>query len=184
MNKTKDILQAEKQFDDFTKNVQDLTLDQMNKAKVEEIEPQTKIAQRDMDKKPDIYLKPFRSYPSKEKFNENYRKAYEYAREYVHFIAENHEVVGEEIHIGALKKFPGTPVEEWKVPVNKPVWAPRMVAERIADCQYHRLQMVDRPTEMSGNMTFYGQMVVDTTKNRLNALPVSTGRSVFMGKVA
>src|SRR5271157_5840236 len=98
-------------FDQFEKNVNDMTLDRMNKAPKEDVEPQTKIAQKDMEKSKDIYLKPKRSIGSREKFNEDYRKEYEFAKEYVHFIAEHREIIGEAIEMWT-KPFPGLPAEE------------------------------------------------------------------------
>lgn len=179
---------AGKKFDEFEKNIKDLTLDRMNQAPVAETEPQTRLSQKDLAKAKDIYLKPKRTYPpgvnpktgEREKFNERFRDEYNYQREYVCFIAEHNEIRGETIEL-TLKKFPGTPIEDWAIPVNKPVWAPRMVAERISECKYHRLSMVDRPTNEADGMTFYGTIVADNTVNRLDARPASTNKSIFVG---
>jgi len=74
------------------------------------------------------------------------------------------------------------PAEEWKVPVNKPLWAPRYVAERIKGCKYHRLVMQQSTsTSADGMGQYYGSMVADTTIQRLDAIPMSTRKSVFMG---
>ena len=177
---------AEKKFDEFDQTVKDLTLDRMNQAPLEEKEPQTKLSQKEIARSKDVYLKPKRSYPpgvnpktgEREKFNERFRDEYNYQREYVCFIAENNEIIGETIEL-SLKKFPGTPIEDWSIPVNKPVWAPRMVAERISECKYHRMKMVDRQVQDAGGMEFYGTMVVDNTVSRLDARPATTGKSVF-----
>lgn len=176
----KELDRVEQQFNEFEQQVKDLTQDRMNEAPKLEMESQTKMSQREISKSQDIYLKPFRTISSREKFNEEYRDAYNFDREYVRFIAENHEVIGENIELW-IKKYPGTPAEEWKVPVNKPVWAPRMVAERIAGCFYHRLSMKDSSVIGSDGMgTYHGQMVIDNTVQRLNALPATTKKSVFL----
>lgn len=168
------------QFDDFNNQVQELTLDRMNQAPKQDVEPQTKLSQSEIQKSKDIYLKPTRSIGSKEPFNEKWREQYNFAKEYVQFIAENKEILGEDIEIWT-KPFPGLPAEFWRVPVNKPVWGPRYLAENIRDRKYHRLTMDNRPTSSDGNMTYYGNLIVDNTIQRLDAYPVSTRRSVFTG---
>lgn len=46
----KELEKCEEQFKAFDENIQQLTLDRMNQAPKEDVEPQTKIAQRDLDK--------------------------------------------------------------------------------------------------------------------------------------
>jgi hypothetical protein len=168
------------QFQAFDKNVQELTQDRMKAAPKEEVEPQTKIAQSDLDKKKDIYLKPHKTISCKEKFNEKFREDYNFKKEYVHFIAENHEIIGESLDLWT-RPFPGMPAEEWKVPTNTPVWGPRYLAEQIKSCSYHRLKMQQTTTGGDGMGQYYGSMAVDTTVQRLDAIPVSSKKSIFMG---
>ena len=73
------------------------------------------------------------------------------------------------------------PAEFWQVPTNKPVWGPRYLAEQIKRKFYHRLMMENKQTEAGDGMTYYGQMAVDTTVQRMDARPVSTRKSIFMG---
>ena len=177
----KELDKAQDQFDKYDEQVKSLTLDQMNKAPKQDVEPQTKIAERDMSKMNDVYLKPIRTISSKERFNERFREAYDFDKEYVHFIAENREVLGETIELWT-KPYPGLPAENWKVPVNKPLWGPRYLAEQIKRKSYHRLRMDE--TKGAGSDSagqYYGQFVVDEVINRLDARPVSTRKSVFMG---
>lgn len=177
----KELDKVEKQFQAFDENVKSLTQDRMNAAPLKEEEAQTKISQKDLEKSQGIYLKPTRSIGSREKFNENYRKDYEFASEYVNFIAENKEIIGETIDLWT-KPFAGVPAQEWKVPVNTSVWGPRFVAERIKGCRYHRLIMKQNTNAGSDGMgQYYGAMAVDTTVQRLDAIPVSSRKSVFMG---
>jgi len=180
----KELDRLEKDFDKYDEQVKSLTLDEMNKAPALSHEPQTKIALRDIDKKPDIYLKPERTIGGIEKFNEEFRAEYNYQKEYVHFIAENHEIIGETIECWT-KRFPGVPGEFWKVPVNKPVWGPRYLAEQLATRKYHVLSM-DQTQKVAddGYTQMYGMMVAKQTKQRLNATPVIKQRSVFMGATA
>jgi hypothetical protein len=177
----KELEKVEKQFEEFDSQVKEMTLDRMNMAPKQDVELQTKISQKELEKNKDIYLKPKRVVSSREKFNEDYRKQYEFDKEYVYFVAENHEVIGETINMWT-KPYAGMPAEEWEIPCNKPVWAPRYVAEQIKRKCYHRLVMNESSiTSMDGKGQYFGQMVVDTTIQRLDARPVSTKKSIFMG---
>lgn len=179
VNKEMDKLEA--QFDAFDKNVKDLTQDRMNAAPKQETEEQTKLSSKEIAKTTDVYLKPSRSIGSREKFNERFRDEYNFAKEYVQFIAENAEIKGDKMEIWT-KPFAGCPAEFWEVPPNKPVWGPRHLAEQLKRCAYHRLIMQQNSMNSSDGMgTYYGQLAVDTTIQRLDARPVSSRKSVFMG---
>ena len=183
---------AEKQFEAFNDNVKEMTHDRLNAAPKEEVEQQTKMSNREMQNSKDIYLKPKRSLPPgmdpksgyKEKFNEKFRNDWNFAKEYVQFIAENREIIGENIELWT-KPFPGIECEFWEVPVNKPVWGPRYLAEKIKKCTYHRLKMDEQRASNllnSDSMGAYtGAIAVDTVVQRLDAYPVSQKKSVFMG---
>lgn len=178
----KELDKAQEQLDKFDTEVKEMTMDRMNMAPKADVEPQTKISQKDLEKSKDIYLKPKRFVACRDKFNEAYRSDYEFSKEYVHFIAENHEIIGETIDLWT-RPFAGMPAEEWEVPVNKPVWGPRYLAEQIKRKYYHRMVMrqTASDSDQRGNQ-YYGQMAVDTTIPRLDARPASSGRkSVFMG---
>lgn len=171
---------AQKQFDEFDENIKQMTHDRLSAAPKQEVEPQTKMAQSDIAKSKDIYLKPVKAIGSKEKFNENYRDQYNFAKEYVQFFAENKEIIGETLEFWT-KPFAGVPAEYWEVPCNKPLWAPRYVAEQIKRASYHRFTMQNTITQSTGFGEMYGSMAVDTTIQRLDAIPVSQKRSIFMG---
>jgi len=171
---------AEAKFDEFNEEVKSMTLDRMNQTAVEEREPQTKISSRDAQRMKVVVLKPSRSLPSKERFNEKYRKEFEYASQHVLFTAENNEVIGEKIEKWT-KEFPGQDCEFWEIPVNTLVEGPRYLAESIKKARYHRLVMQDRTTSSDGMGQYYGAMAVDKTIQRLDAHPVSSDRSIFMG---
>lgn len=170
----------EKQFDAFDKNVKELTLDRMNEAPKQELEPQTKLASSEIEKTKDIYLKPHKSIGCRDKFNEKFREDYNYDKEYVQFIAENNEIRGDMIEMWT-RPYGGMPAEFWQVPVNKPVWGPRYLAEQIKRCSYHRLVMQQTSTQSNSIGQFYGTMAADTTIQRLDARPVSSRKSIFMG---
>lgn len=176
----KELDKAQQQFEAFDKQVKDLTLDRMNETKKEEVEPQTKLSSKEIEDSSKIWLKPKRSIGSRDKFNEKFREELNFQKEYVQFIAENKEIVGEAIEIWT-RPFGGMSAEYWEVPVNKPVWGPRYLAEQIKRKYYHRLKTEDKVTSNSSMGQMYGQMVVDTTVQRLDAVPVSSRKSIFMG---
>lgn len=176
-----ELQKLERQFDEFESSVKELTMDRMNLVPKLETEPQTKLSQSEIEKSKEIHLKPARSIGSTQKFNEKFREAYNFDKEYVQFIAENNEIKGEMIEIWT-RPYGGVPAEFWQVPVNKPVWGPRYLAEQIKRKFYHRLVSDDSTiTRAEGGMKYYGSIVVDTTIPRLDARPVSNKRSIFMG---
>lgn len=181
----KELDKAEAQLDAQEEQIKSLTLDRMNeKAKKPDTDPNSQISQAELIKKNDIYLKPRRSIASREKFNEKFRSEYEFQSEYVNFEARNNEIIGESIELWT-KPFPGMPAQEWVVPCNKAVWGPRFLAEKIKRSSYHRLIMEESGPVVGSDsrlgVTYQGQMIVDTTIQRLDALPVSSKRSIFMG---
>jgi hypothetical protein len=178
---TSQLIEETKNISPIDDNVKSMTMDKMSRAAKEENEPLAKIAQSDIDKCKDIYLKPIRYVSSREKFNEKWREDYNYAMENVRFVAEHRELIGENAEFWT-KPFPGMPAEEWSVPTGKPVWAPRHVAERLTKCSYHRLMMEQNTiTSEDGMGKWTGGITVDKTIQRLDALPVSNKRSIFMG---
>ena len=176
----KELDKVEKQFEAFDTQVKEMTQDRMNMAPKPETEPQTKMSSKDIEKSKDVYLKPAKTIGCRDKFNEDYREDYNFAKEYVQFIAENKEIIGETIELWT-RPFGGMPAEFWQVPVNKPVWGPRYLAEQIKKCTYHRLIKQQTPTHTEGMGQFYGSMAIDTTVERLTARPVSSRKSIFMG---
>lgn len=178
----KELDKVEEQFKAFDDNVKQLTQDSMNRAPLEEKEAQVKLSQSEKEKSNDIYLKPFGVVASKEQFNEKFREDYNFKKEYVYFTAENHEIIGEEIELWT-KPFAGMPAERWKVPVNIPIWGPRYLAEQLKNCTYHRLKMVEsRKTGTDGQgHEYFGSMAASSKVQRLDAIPCSPRKSVFMG---
>lgn len=177
----KELDRADAEFKKFDAELKEMTLDSVNTAPKEDKEDQTKLSQKEIQKSKDIYLKPDRSIASVEKFNEKFRESYNFQKEYVNFVAENHEIIGETIEKWT-KEFPGQPAEFWKIPTNKPVWGPRYLAESLKRCSYRIFSMDERQVVGADGMGSYtGKIIVDSVKQRLDAHPVSTRKSVFMG---
>lgn len=179
----KQLDKAEREFEDFEKNVKKIEVAAVSDTPVEESEPQTKLSKKEIRNSKDIYLKPKRViFPSPDKktgkpeeFNEKFREEYEFQKQLVRFIAENHEIIGETISDIWTRPFGGIPAESWDVPVNTPVWGPRYLAEQIKRKCYTRFVMEDKPTSAEGGMTYYGAMKVETKKPRLSAVPAHEG---------
>lgn len=169
---------AAEQFEKFDESVKALTVDHMNKSVIPETEPQVKASNRELNKADAPYIKPVRSINSKEPFNEKYREAHTEAWKYVKCVVENLEIIGETVECWT-KKFPGDPAHFWKVPVNKPVYIPKLLADQLASCCYHRLSMEQNQTSnligSDGMGTYVGSMVVDSVKHRIDARPVGYG---------
>jgi hypothetical protein len=177
----KEMDKVEKQLDAFNENVESLTLDNMNRAKKFEIEPQTKLSQQELFNTTDIFLKPFKTISSGDKFNEKYRDSWNFDKQTVYFIAENKEIIGEHIEMWT-KPYAGVPAEFWKVPVNKPIHGPRYLAEQIKRCTYHTLVMKKGTSAGVDEFGEYqGVMAASNTVNRLDATPATKQRSIFMG---
>ncbi len=184
----KELQKIEAQFKEFDEGVQKLTLDRMNEKPVQEVEPQTKLSSKEIDKSKTTYLKPERIIADRQKFNEEFQKDWEFGREYVQFIAEHKELIGEVIELWT-HPFGGKGAEFWRIPTGKPVWGPRYLAEQLRRRKYHRLVMEETSTPgnmigSDGTASYYGKIVVDTTIQRLTAEPVTDRRSVFMGAAA
>jgi len=167
---SKDLEAAIVNVDQFDASVKALTNEVDVNAQKPESEPQVKMSNREIAKQDGIYLKPDRSINSKESFNEKYRTEYEFKKEYVPFIAENKEIIGETIELWT-KPFAGISAEFWKVQTNKKVWGPRYLAEQISRKGYNRLTMEDRPVSQDGGHTFTGQLVATNRIQRLDARP-------------
>jgi hypothetical protein len=184
---------VQEKFESFEKEVKSMTMDRLNEAPVESSEPQTKMSSKEFREAPEIYLKPTKTIHSgpapksgkmTDIFNEKFRKEWEYDKQYVRFIAENHEIIGEAIPMWT-KPYQGIPAEFWEVPANKPVWGPRHLAEKLKRCCYHRLVMNDHKVVehgMGGAMV--GAIVADTTKHRLDAQSAPKTQVSFHRKVS
>jgi len=178
----KEIDAAQENFDKFQEQIDNVSNDLSERPKSHETEPQAKLTADDWKKSEDIYLKPTRTqYPGPvpktgvmtDKFNEKFREQYEFDKQFVRFIAENAEIIGESIVIWT-RPYPGMPAEQWTVPVNKPVWGPRYLAEQIKRKFYRRLKMEERSSPENqigsdGVASFYGKVVVESTIQRLDA---------------
>jgi hypothetical protein len=174
----REIDKVEQQFENFETQAKKMTLDIMNQAPVEQASV-PKLSAKEIEKSNEIYLKPARTVPDRQKFNEKFRGKWEHAKEYVRFIARHNEIIGDTIEIWT-HPFGGVGAQFWQVPTNKPVYGPRYLAQQIKNCRHHRLIMEDTPTQRSNEGIYYGTLAVETTIQRLDAEPVSEQKNIFM----
>lgn len=176
----KEMDSIEKQLDSSVQSMKSFDRDSLPR---QQTEMQTKLSQNEIAKMNGIVLKPKKSLNNNQVFNEKFRKEYEYSKEFVNFIAEHKELIGETIEIWT-RPFGGIPAEFWEVPANKPVWGPRYLAEDIKKRSYVRYVQQDRVQNISGAEgvgQMYTGMVAETVVQRLDAHPVNERKSIFMG---
>lgn len=170
---------AQQKFDKFEESIKEMTMDKISSsASPMETEQQTKMSSKEIKQYDAPYIKPIRSINrsqggkdgAKTYWDEKFRPAHTRDWEYVRCICENKEVIGESIHTWTAE-YGCDPAHEWKIPVNKPVWIPRLLARHLANRKYHRLRMEDAPTSVEGGITYHGAMVVDQEVSRLDCRP-------------
>jgi hypothetical protein len=146
---------------------------------VEAGDPQTKISTREANAQDAIYVKPVRSIKrpqgGKDKatvhWDEKWRAQHDEDWKYVKCIVENNELIGEAVECWTAK-WGCDPAHFWKIPVNKPVMIPKLLAEQLSKCQYHRLKMSDNAEKVN---YINSQMVADHVVRRIDARPVGFG---------
>lgn len=178
----KELEKLDHQFDSYKKQLDNLTLDEMNKAPLKEEPPQIERSVAETRKIEAPYIKPVRSISGREKFNEKYRSDWEHDKQYVLIEAENKMIIGEQVEMWT-KPYAGIPAEFWNIPVNKPINVPRYVANQIKGAKHHELHMDDTKTISSDAIAEYqGVMVAKKTIQRLDARKPEMNLSISMGK--
>jgi hypothetical protein len=144
-----------------------------------ETEPQTKMSNREAKAADAIWIEPIRSVKrpqggkdnAKVHWDEKWRPQWEEDWKRVKCIVENNELIGEAVEVWTAK-WGCDPAHFWKIPVNKPVLIPRLLAEQLSKCQYHRLKMEDSAEKMN---YVNSRLVADHVIRRIDARPVGFG---------
>lgn len=146
---------------------------------VEEVDPVVKMSNREMAQYDAPYIRPVRSInrANSEKtptyWNSKFQKMRDYDWEYVKCKVENRELINDEIEVWT-SKYGCDPAHFWKVPVNKPIWIPRLLATQLASCKYNKIIMQEEKIRGSDGMaTYTGTLEVEQTVNRINCIPVA-----------
>lgn len=175
----KELDKADEQFEAFKSKISSYNpLD--NRKPVEEVDPVIKLSNREMQKMDAPYIKPVRSIsrPKGDKmpvyWNEKYQRIHDYDWEYVKCKVENKEIINDDVECWTCK-YGCDPAHFWKVPVNKPVYIPRLLASQLAQCKYNKLIMQEEKIRSSDGMaTYTGTMEVEQTINRINCTSVAS----------
>lgn len=145
-------------------------------------EPQTKLSRKEVQNADAIWVDPIRSIKrpvgGKDKatvfFDEKWRDLHAKDWEYVRCVVENHELIGEAVEVWT-SKWGCDPAHFWKVPVNKVVMIPRLLAEQLSKCKYHRLKM-EGGLESAQESNFVNKrIVVDHVVRRIDCRPDGFG---------
>lgn len=173
----KEVRKLEEQLDRKEETVSKLSLDDMNKAPIQETEGQTKISQKEARNSNDVYLKPVKSIYTMEapaKWQEATRAR---AWERVKVVAENKSLKGDAIELWT-KRFKGDNADFWIVPVNVPIWIPRLLARQIEeDCKYHEIKMMpdDNMVPKTDTYAIMQDVKVEATTKRFSCKEVGGG---------
>lgn len=146
---------------------------------IPQTEQQTKISTREANQADAIWITPVRSIKrstgGKDKatvhWDEKWQGQHDEDWKYVKCIVENNELIGEAIEVWTAK-WGCDPAHFWKVPVNKPVMIPRLLAEQLSKCHYHRLKMEDGSEKVN---FVNSRFVADHVVRRIDARPVGFG---------
>lgn len=165
----KEVDRVDAEFKSTTDANANLTQDVLSKAPVKELVPDPFAPKRQLLSAEVPRIVPtFSRGPNgkKKPEQESLRKR---AWEYVKVVCSNMEVAGEQIEFWHKPPISGEDCNFWQVPVNRPVWIPRHVAEHIKSRKYHRLMMQEEITvESSGYGEFKGKMVASHSLQRLD----------------
>lgn len=145
---------AVEQVVEIQKDLNSLDVDTINEKapKPEEVEPQTKLTNKQMaDSLGCRYIEPKRKLSAFGTLPENLKKEHAHDWEYVKGIYENFESIGEAAEFW-LCLYPGDPDCMWQIPANIPVYVPRMVAKHLESIQqYHRFGYVQKKGQIAPN---------------------------------
>ncbi|HEX5553450.1 MAG TPA: hypothetical protein VFX43_09400 [Chitinophagaceae bacterium] len=151
-----------------------LTQDAMQSAPLHEVEAQTKMTKKQVEEYDAPVIRATKSMPSTGKALPQEAQAREDGWKYIKCIAENNEVVGEMIEFW-YKKFSGDPIYFWQVPVNKPIYLPKHVAQHISDRKYHVMKMQSKPIHEVAFGEPMDRLVCQETRRRLDCRSVQFG---------
>ena len=178
--KLKEVKKLEEKFQEQSEAISKINRAEL-KAPLEEKEQQTKISQKEARKYDAPFIKPVRSIGcnAKEKPLESLEPMRKRAWEYVKCVVENYETIGEPVECWT-KRFAGDNYDFWIVPVNTPIYIPRLLADQLSKCKYHRIIMKaqegseGRHTETAG-VADIGIIEVKNEVQRISCKEVGSG---------
>lgn len=164
----KEIDRLDAEFNAKQQQMSSLSQDEMNKAPIAETEHQTKLSKQEVKQYDAPEIKPSQTIPGIGKRKPEQDNLRRRAWELVKVVAENCEVIGEKIELWHKAPFSGEPCTFWQIPVNKPIYIPRFLADHLMTRNYHRLVMQETPVENNQYGQVIGQMIASETRRRLD----------------
>ena len=154
-------------------SLKELTVDKINETPDVELEPQTKLTNRQLaDSLGCKYIEPLSKLKAIGTLPEKLRKQHARDWEYVKGIYENINEIGQAITF-SLCLYPGDPDCVWKIPANTPVYVPRMVANHLENVQqYHTFSHVEKAPNQLAVDEFTDEFQVTGTMYRGKFRPI------------
>lgn len=165
----KEVDRLDAEFNAKEKQMSEMTQDAMKDAPLKELAPQVKISKEALEKTDAPKIVPCLTRAANGKKKSEQDALRKRAWEYIKVIAENNEVIGEDIEFWHKPMIAGEDLHFWKIPVNKPIYVPRHIAEHIRSRKYHRLKTDENirvETNQFGDMM--GRMIATETRQRLD----------------
>lgn len=173
MKKKEEIIKEVAQKTDMS----ELTVDKINEFPDKEPEIQTQLTSRELaDSMGLLYIEPTRKLSAFGKLPEKQKADHARDWEYVKGIYENVENIGEILEFWYCK-YPGDPDCLWRIPSNKPVFVPRMIAKHLEEVQkYHRFDYINRNEPQMQHGEFDSTFKVVDTMYRGKFRPIEAFR--------
>jgi len=169
-------------------------MSKMNVDKINEIAPQAQETEVPLTAKQRAqaegarYIEPKKKLQAFGTFKEEWRRKYNYDWEYVRGMFQSEVINGRsstEPKCFWFSKWPGDPDCYWEIPVNVPVYVPRMIAyylsgEKDTDTgmesmKYHTFDYIERPTPYWKSDEFTHQFAPTGTHYRGRFVPIGVG---------
>ncbi len=179
----KELLKADDQFNEVQKDLKETVIAATERRiSLPQCQPEDDIRRSTKELKvaEAQVIRPLKSIADKARFNETYRKEWERSWEYVKAVIENHEIIGEDVECWT-HKFAGDPAHFWRIPTNKPVMIPRLLAEQLSNCKYHRIVMEEKVHSQGDGLSFFGAAQAVEVRNRISARIIPDSSNIAMG---
>lgn len=169
----KDLETAVKATVSLKKDLDKLTVDEVNKTKDEEPEIQEESLENRCKREGVRYIKPKRRLSAPlGTLPEKLKRQHKHDWEYVKGIYENFAIPGEAITF-SLCLYPGDADYLWEVPANIPVAVPRLVAKHLEEVQrHHQFGHREKPSALLSPDNFMHEFQVTGTTYRGKFRPI------------
>lgn len=165
----KEVDRLDAEFQAKSHQMSNLTQEEISKAPVKEVEPKTNLSRAQIQEIDAPKIVPTMSKRANGKKKPEQDALRRRAWEYVKVICENNEILQEPLQFWHKPMIAGEDCNYWQIPVGRPVYIPRHLAEHIRSRKYHRLIMQEEMTvERNQFGEMKGKMVATETRQRLD----------------